>query len=160
MKDYIECNEGEKVALFLKNFAEQNGYKVFDFLYGAIKDRQTFPVLQSSGAVYGIWAQSDKPPAKNIEEIPDNEGWYPVYWGKDIAPVSRVKAHVQAYENGNIDIFNIPELKGKILIFGAILVNRYVDFESLLHKIFHPLKGTAAQGKKSKIIKICYPLDK
>ncbi len=95
MKDHVECNEGERVAQFLNNLAETNGYKVFNFLYGVIKDRQPFSILQSSGAVYGIWVQSDKSPAKNIAEIPDNKGWYPVYWGKDITPVSRVKAHTK-----------------------------------------------------------------
>ena len=67
-------------------------------------------------------------------------------WGKDITPVSRLKAHVQGHQNGNINLPSIPELENLPLVFGSIFVAHYDEFERLLHAGFPPLRGTPGQG--------------
>jgi hypothetical protein len=143
-----------KVVQFLKEVAKKEGFDVFDSLYGSIQLGQIPSILQSSGAVYGIWVNANAAPSNVISELPGYRNWYPVYWGKDISPVSRMKAHVQGHRNGNINLPSIPEVRGKPLVFGAILVARYAEFESLLHTRFPPLKGTSANGKVAKVIRI------
>ena len=66
--------------------------------------------------------------------------------GKDITPVSRLKAHVQGHQNGNINLPSIPELENLPLVFGSIFVAHYDEFERLLHAGFPPLRGTPGQG--------------
>ncbi len=141
------------VADFLCGFANNNGFKVFDALYGTIELGAPSPIIQSSGAVYGIWVQSAEP-MSGLAPIPDHTAWFPVYWGKDIAPVSRMKAHVQGHQNGNINLPAVSAVQGKPLIFGAILVSRYREFEDLLHQRFQPLLGTRSAGKRSTVVVI------
>lgn len=115
--------EAEFIPKFLKSFASENDFTPYDCLYGAIELNDPFPIQQSSGAVYGIWAKVSAARKLNVKEIPGYRDWYPVYWGIDISPVSRIKAHVQGHKNGNIKLRSIPELKDAQLIFGAILVS-------------------------------------
>jgi hypothetical protein len=143
-----------RIIRFLNDFAAPENYEVFDSLYGRIELHQMPSILQSSGAVYGIWVESESPPSLHVEEVPGCSGWYPVYWGKDISPVSRMKAHVQGHKNGNIDLQNVAEVQGKPLMFGAILVARYREFESLLHTRFPPLRGSCATGKEARVISV------
>ncbi|NJD39672.1 MAG: hypothetical protein FIA89_15325 [Geobacter sp.] len=142
------------VVKFLKELAEKEGFEIFDSLYGSIQIDQIPSILQSSGAVYGIWVEADVAPSRAVSELPGYRNWYPVYWGKDISPLSRMKAHVQGHRNGNINLPKITEIRGKRLIFGAILVARYVEFELLLHSQFPSLKGTPAIGKEAKVVRI------
>lgn len=143
-----------EVVDFLKTFAAAEGHEVFDAIFGSISIGARYPITQSSGSVYGIWVQSDLPPTETIASIPGFENWYPVYWGKDISPVSRMKAHVQGHKNGNIALPTVIEVQNKNLIFGAILVARYRDFEKLLHQRFPPLKGSAASGRSQTVVHI------
>lgn len=143
-----------KVVDFLTDFAISKGFEVYDSLFGSILIGQTPSILQSSGAVYGIWVNSDAAPSENISAIQGYPDWYPIYWGKDISPVSRMKAHVQGHANGNIDLPNVVEVQGKPLIYGAILVSDYVGFEELLHEEYRPLKGSSATGKVGTVIRV------
>lgn len=143
-----------KVVQFLKDLANHESFDVFDSLHGTIFIGQTPAIHQSCGSVYGIWARSSTPLSPELEAIPGHGDWYPVYWGKDISPVSRMKAHVQGHENGNIDLPNVAEVMGKELIFGAILVARYNSFESLLHDRFPPFKGSSKEGSRAKVVRI------
>jgi hypothetical protein len=143
------------VTEFLTTFAVNEGYTVFDSLSGSIELGQTIPIVQSSGSVYGIWVNSNTTPSTGVRHLPGHPDWYPVYWGKDICPVSRMKAHVRGHaNNGNINLPGIAEVTGKRLIYGAILVSRYEGFESLLHSRFQPLRGTSRAGRRSTIIRI------
>lgn len=146
---------GNDVVQFLKRVAATHGFQTLDSMFGIVRLGQDLPILQSSGAVYGIWVQDEVPPKPHVSEIPDFPGWYPVYWGKDVAPVSRMKAHVQGHKaNGNANLPAMPEIQGKTLIFGAILVEKYDAFEAMLHRQFRPLKGTAARGRSHTVISI------
>ena len=140
---------------FLKKIANDNSYQVFDSIYGRIELSSDDAIKQSSGSVYGIWVKSNSSPDGKVKSIPNYPEWFPVYWGKDIAPVSRMKAHVQDHKKtGNIKLRKIIEIEGKDLIFGAIMVARYEIFEKLLHNRYKPMKGSGKMGRKSKVIKI------
>jgi len=144
----------KSVVSFLNAVANQAGYEVFDSLYGSINLGEAFPITQSSGAVYGIWVQADQPPRNDLSCIPGYQSWYPVYWGKDISPMSRMKAHVQGHQNGNINLPNVVEVRGKALIYGAILVSRYWEFEQLLYRDYRPMLGSPAEGRRSTIVQV------
>ena len=146
--------EATLVPKFMKQFALEHGFAVHDCMYGAIDLVGTHRIEQSAGAVYGIWAKMSQPPRDGLKEVPDFPGWYVVYWGKDISPVSRMKAHVQGHKNGNIDLPSISELQGARLVFGAILVSEYHRFEGLLHKHHIPFKGSAYSGRQSTVVKV------
>lgn len=147
--------ESALVPQFLKTVAAKHGFKVSDCMYGSIHLGRPSPIEQACGAVYGIWAKSSLPLRAGLKELPGHSGWYAVYWGKDIAPVSRLKAHVQGHkQNGNINLPSIAELSGLSLVFGAIVVSGYERFEQLLHAEYPPLKGTARGGRKATVIKV------
>jgi hypothetical protein len=146
--------EASLVPKFLKEFAVENDFAVYDCLYGSINLGQTSPVEQSCGAVYGIWAQSPAPLTAGLSPLPGYPQWYPVYWGKDISPVSRLKAHVQGHRNGNINLPSIREVQGLPLVFGSILVSRYEQFERLLHSRFPPLRGSGRTGRQATVVRI------
>lgn len=140
------------VVDFLKDFAKKNNFSVFDSIYGEIDP--TF-MTQSSGAVYGIWVDSSITLSQPASPISKTINWYPVYWGKDITPVSRILAHARGYtKTGSLNIPSIAYLKNKKIIYGAILVERYDSFEKLLHQKHPPLSGTARTGRKPRFIKI------
>jgi len=142
------------VVDFLKAEASENNYTIFDAIYGEVCLNESKPIKQSSGAVYGIFVSSEEP-IENVSELNGYPKLYPVYWGKDIAPVSRLKAHVKNYKNtGNVDLPNITEIKEKKIIFGAIMVSEYQKFEQYLHSSYPPLRGTNRPGKISQIIDI------
>jgi len=142
------------VPKFLKEFAAEKNFAIYDCLYGSIKLGQPYPMEQSCGAVYGIWARSPAPLTNPILPVPGYPQWYPVYWGKDISPVSRLKAHVQGHQNGNIDLPNIREVQGLPLVFGSVLVARYGEFERLLHSSFPPLLGSHRTGRRATVVNV------
>ncbi|MNR55355.1 hypothetical protein D3C85_1757060 [compost metagenome] len=86
--------------------------------------------------------------------MPGFPGWYPVYWGKDISPVSRIKAHVRGHKNGNIGLPSIVELKGARLVLGAVLVSEYQRFETLLHLHCPPFTGTPLTGRQGSVVMV------
>ena len=142
------------VPKFLKSFAAEHGFQVHECLYGAIELGGQFPIQQSAAAVYGIWAYMSAAPKTGLAQVPGFPSWYPVYWGKDISPLSRIKAHVQGHKNGNIGLPSIAELRGARLVFGAVLVSEYQRFEALLHQHCPPLKGTPRIGRQSTVVKV------
>lgn len=146
--------EASLIPKFLKEFAAENDFAVYDCIYGSINLGQLSPVEQSCGAVYGIWAQSSAPLKSGLSSLPGHSQWYPVYWGKDISPVSRLKAHVQGHQNGNINLPSILEVQGLPLVFGSILVARYEQFERLLHSKYPPLRGSGRTGRQATVVRI------
>ena len=143
----------QRVSRFVRRVAQASGFDVYDAIYGEILLGNPTPIQQSSGAVYGIWVFSDEIP-EGIESLPGHRNWYPVYWGKDIAPVSRMKAHVQGHRNGNINLPSRVFLRNKQIIYGAILVSNYQNFEQFLHGRYTPMFGTNRVGSRSTIIEI------
>jgi len=143
------------VENFLRRVARAKGYTVFDSIYGDISLDRNSPITQSSGAVYGIWAFSDSSIRDELLAIPGHRNYFPVYWGKDISPVSRMKAHVQGHRNnGNIRLREQNELQGKRLIYAAILISNYQQFEQLLIERYVPMLGTRRVGSRSRVIEI------
>jgi len=139
----------------LKREAKKNKHKVLDCVFGELHLKRTKAIDQSSGSVYAILMHSDTAPNESLAPIIGYPKLYPVYWGKDIAPVSRLKAHVQNHKTtGNANLRNIKEIKGKKLIYGAIFVERYFEFETYLHNIYPPIKGSSRAGSKTKIINV------
>jgi len=145
------------VVQILRNEAKEEGFKIFNNIHGEILLNDNLPIKQSSGSVYGILAISDTPLNGKVKPINGYPNIYPVYWGKDISPVSRLKAHVQNHQTtGNVDLRSITKLNGKKVIFGAVLVERYSEFETHLHNKYPPLRGTSKTGRVSSIIEIMH----
>jgi len=137
----------------LKKEAKEHEYTIFNEIYGELCLSEEIAIKQSSGSVYGILVESDTPPKLGLKPIEFNSNMYPVYWG--IAPISRLKAHVQSHQTtGNANLRSIEEIAGKRLIFGAILVSRYSDFEKHMHDKYPPLIGSNKKGRISKIIEV------
>lgn len=146
--------ESTFVPQFLRGVAAQRGFVVRECLYGSIHLGRQFPIEQACGAVYGIWAKAATPLRHGLKALPGYSDWYPVYWGKDIAPVSRLKAHVQGHKNGNINLPAITELTNLPLVYGAILVSRYGQFEQLLYTEYPPLRGSPRGGRVSSVVMV------
>lgn len=141
---------------YVSSVPMRNGFMVHTAFAGEIKLYRSAPVRQSCGAVYGIWADTVRSPAPpGVIPFLDHPDWFPVYWGKDIAPCSRILAHVRNYrETGNAKLKQNKVLQGRRLLFGAILVSDYEGFERHLHRTYRPLIGRGLPGKKSKLIRI------
>ena len=146
------------VVQFLTEEAKRRGFCVFDSIFGQIhlhKEKDKRWIEQSSGAVYGIVMQSEKPPNTDTKALKDHPNFYPIYWGKDISPISRMKAHVNEYKStGNAGLNGISEITGKKLFFGAIMVCRYKEFENHLHIHFRPLRKSNTGGRGPSVVKI------
>lgn len=96
-----------EVVSFLRQQAFEQGFTVFNDVFGHIELQDTKPIKQSSGSVYGIFVQSDTQIA-DIDELPSLKNFYPVYWGKDISPARRIIAHVRNHKGtGNANLSSI-----------------------------------------------------
>jgi len=143
-----------EVVAFLRQQANQNDYMVFNDIFGRFDFNSTKPIKQSSGAVYGIFAQSTVQISTTIN-LPDLENFYPVYWGRDIKPTSRIVAHFQNYNGtGNANLKGCIEIQDKLVIFGAIFVSNYKEFEKYLHISFPPLIPSTRAGRSSTLVEI------
>jgi len=167
-----------QVTLFLKKEVLENSeFKRNDNLHGKIKLDDLNGIIGgnskislSSGSVYGIFAIETENSNINqlINEVNDkktkelkdygsimtdgNNKIYPIYWGKDINPGSRIVAHSRHYPGtGNAELEKYPALRNFNLIYGSIYVTKYRDFEDHLFKKYQPLLGTNKVGKESKI---------
>lgn len=144
-----------EVIDFLKTVANQEKFTYYDSVFGSIELTENEAIKQSSGAVYGVWVKSETKLNNTLRSIPEYPEWYPIYWGKDIKPVSRISAHIQNHEGtGNASLRTISLIKDKPLIFGALLVARYKEFEKLLHLKYPPLIGAGRTGKNPSVIQI------
>ena len=146
-----------EVVEFLRTFANQENFACYDSVFGYLELSDNTPIKQSSGAVYGIWVKSESKLNNVLKSIPKYPDWYPVYWGKDIKPISRISAHVQDHKGtGNASLRTIQHIKFKPLIFGALFVERYKEFERLVHQKYPALINAGKPGKNSSIIQIMY----
>ena len=144
-----------EVIEFLKAFATQENFTYYDSVFGSLELTEDKPIKQSSGAVYGVWVKSETTLNNVLRSIPNYPEWYPVYWGKDIKPISRISAHVQDPKGtGNARLRTMQLIKDKPLVFGAFFVERYEEFERLLHQRYPALKGAGNSVKSTSIIQI------
>jgi len=162
-----------EVSSFLKKVAKEveSNFTIYDNLHGEIiledsvdKLGANSKVHLSTGSVYGIFAIKTKKSnigelfkeiqkSKNsVKSIDEEQKIYPVYWGKDIHPGSRIVSHSRPRTTtGNAKLEKVKELKNFKLIFGSIFITKYKDFEAYLHKNYPPLIGTSREGKGSRI---------
>ncbi|SHG46671.1 hypothetical protein SAMN02745753_03976 [Marinomonas polaris DSM 16579] len=145
-----------EVVNFLVEEATSEGFKTESAIFGELfLENEPRSIRQSTGAVYGVLVESKTPPRKDLKPIKGFPNLYPVYWGKDIAPVSRLKAHVQNHQStGNADLRSIEEIQGKRLLFGAIFVEKYSEFEGYLHDSYPPIKGQKSRGRTGTIVEV------
>lgn len=157
--------ENDLVLNWLIEQADKIGQKHYQGLFGSISYSEDPRMSQNAGAIYGVWVQASASKLallfsqvksrnrnlKNIADfhpIPGHETWYPLYWGKDANPGSRLRAHVEGHKNGNINIFQYSALHSDVMIlYGVLLVEDYCGFESHLFAKFPPLIGTGKRGK-------------
>ena len=152
---------------FLERIASKNGYNTYRSLSGEVKFDDTTDeiggntkIYLSSGAVYCFLAiPTKKSSVKDLfsetksKTIPiDNKSKaLPIYFGKDINPGSRIADHVRPRsKTGNAELEKIASLRGFKLIYGAIYVDKYSEFENLLHSKFSPLVGSPKHGSRAK----------
>ncbi len=147
-----------KATLFLKaEVKASNGkFKLNDCMCGDI-DLAKLKMSVSTGSVYGIFVvETDKGKMSKLFEEVGNEvkpidqagTTYPIYWGKDIRPGSRIQAHTKPSQGtGNAKLGTIKALSGLNLIYGCVYVTTYDKFEQHLHTTYKPLLGTSGSGK-------------
>lgn len=123
-------------------------------------------ISQSVGAVYGLVVElNDQELAALIGELPRRKkprvhaplfgSFYPLYWGKDMNPGSRIRAHVQNHAStGNARLETYAGLRGKPIQYAAVWVSGYEDFESRLHASFPPILGQGRRGKTSDLVSV------
>jgi len=162
-------SDGRLIVEWMKNLASQNNFKISNSIYGefVLTNKK---VTQNVGSVYGIWVKLNSTEKdelwndilkinskKNITDkenfLPIVEKWYPLYWGKDINPGSRIRAHANKPKGtSSLDLPKYKSLKKITVIYGNILVEKYYDFEKLLHSKYIPLLGDRRRGNTSKMI--------
>lgn len=171
----------DRVAKWLKNECikwkknDVNSRSFEEYLYGYFDFNNSF-VNQSTGSVYGIWIKittqesydnlikdlnksSKKIISSKVDAIFSDESgtWYPLYWGKDINPGSRIRAHFRTGNGtGGLDLSRQKFLHNYEMKWGNILVRDYDSFENYLHKTYPPILGTSCRGRISKWINILY----
>ncbi len=156
-----------EATAFLTKVASIERYTVYTNLSGDVvfADSENMvgaetKVHVSSGSVYCILAvvtcKSDidslfEEVGYTVHSIDSKHSLYPIYYGKDIYPGSRIADHVRprkAGGTGNAELEKIKALRKLKVIFGSIYVENYLEFEQLLHSKHKPLLGTSRAGKK------------
>lgn len=166
LRDSYRGKDQLDIKSFIKKEAKKFNRSIFDEIEGEIKIGHDCEYTQSSGAVYGLFVEFNNEELKQfIKELPKKlqqesykpiqECWYALYWGKDLTPGARVKAHVQGHRNnGNARLKNYKTLKGKKIKYAAVYVEQYEKFEMELHEKYQPLLGTRRRGSASKIVRV------
>ena len=159
-----------EVSKFFKQILKSTNdkFSMHDNLHGEIiledfaqKRGGNSKVHLSTGSVYGIFAikkegtDIDKlfqETQNSVRALDENNEVYPIYWGKDINPGSRIVVHSRPNPNtGNAKLEEIEALRNFRLIYGCIFVTNYKEFEKYLHTQYPPLVGSSHSGKGSKI---------
>lgn len=139
----VNFYEGQIVTDWLCEIAEKNGFETYSSLFGRFNFDYDV-VEQSQGSVYGIWIRfNEKVPLDIKIEAKMNgyDEYIPLYWGKDINPGSRIRAHLNTPKNtGGLNLAN-SKYKDMDLIFGVIYVDRYEEFEKFLIENYPALEN-------------------
>lgn len=155
-----------ELTQFLKNVASAQLHDVFHDISGEISLRPEQSITQTSGAVYGLAVEltnqellafrEELPKRKrNFPFQPIEGSWYALYWGKDLTPGARIKAHVQGHKNnGNAHLKKYKALNNKNIKYAALFVSNYEDFEGYLHANYQPILGTKKKGSSTKIVRV------
>jgi hypothetical protein len=153
---------------FLKSVANRNNHEIYSEISGNISFLPAALIQQSSGSIYGLVVEltqqelsllkKELPKRKQNIQFSAIEGnWYPLYWGKDLTPGARIKAHVQGHKNnGNANLKKYQVLKNKNIKYAALFVSKYELFEAHLHANYQPLLGSSKKGSVAKIVKVMY----
>lgn len=133
-----------------------------EFISGEILDVSTKDCKLSEyrGSVYGIAIEikSDKDRKKIFNSIEQSQrrltkendwkeianGYYPLYWGKDINMGIRLHSHTKSMNStGTLQLNNAPKaLKDHQIIYGAITCINYEKHEKELHDRYKDLMKT------------------
>lgn len=160
------------VSNFLKQQAHLNKLTIFDTIYGdmSISHSQS-SMTQSSGSTYGIWVELNDSTIKNAliadlvkcgkkvnpKSTAIYSNWYPLYWGKDINPGSRIKAHFKASSSTNaLNLSQLNLSQNYNFKYGLILVSDYSNFESFLHENYPTIISNSYTPGKGSAISILY----
>jgi len=114
------------------------------------------------GNVYGIWINEEniskkalwkqmqgKTKLNSIDELKIiSEEWYPLYRGKDKKGAERIFAHMKGHKNGNINLPQYEILKDQKIIFEAITVSCYADFERNIFGTYPSLLGSPQNARE------------
>jgi len=134
----------QKIIDFLEKIAKENSFNIIENVSGKIVNNH---IITNGVAVYGILVESSLPLKENHRSLPGSPNLYPVYWGVDPKPISRILAHLSEYKKtGSVQIHNIKELENKPLYSGVIFLKEYKELEALLHKNFPPYTGKPSVG--------------
>ena len=146
--------EKDIVAKWLKEYVGESNY--CDSFWGYY-DFKNAKMMQSVGAVYGIWMKATSEEIQNyarkykkdISTIKKEfQGYIPIYWGKDISPCSRLSAHLSTPKGtGGLNLIQ-TQYANKRIVFGCILVKNYYKVEKQLHKDY-PVGRNDLAGRKS-----------
>jgi len=151
---------------FLLRAAKEAKYTTYENLSGEVKFGDSDDVIGgdtnvylSSGSVYCFLAiaiegssteQLFSEVGRAAQPIDSDGMIYPIYFGKDINPGSRIADHVRPRSvTVNAGLEGIKSLRKFRLIYGSIYVARYSEFESFLHEMYAPLIGTSRAGRQS-----------
>ena len=125
---------------------------VKEYLEGSIKWEDDLPKMEERGGVYGIAIKLSKDEVvdffnnfrderKKKMQVKDwksiGNNYYPLYWGKDINLGFRLFEHMKSSKSSwTIQLDKKVYLKGKDLIYGAVLCSNSKENEKLLRQKF------------------------
>lgn len=155
------------IATFIEALAGATNHQAGGSLSGAIELSTTNKITQPYGAVYGVVVELNKesfdalrpqlPKTRRGKQfVPLEEDWYPLYWGKDLTPPSRIRAHVQGHKNGNARLHQYAVLHNRPIRYGFAFVRDYEVFETLLHDRYPPILGSSRTGKRSTLVEVLF----
>lgn len=137
-----------EVVMVLEDIA---GEKKVDFIVDIVNNPglEDCSISDKRGGVYGFAIKLEDNEVDNFFENRDNTNikrvdwktignrYYPLYWGKDINLGSRLHAHTKSQKDTySIQLNNREFLKGKEIIFGAILCANKGEIEKRLKRRF------------------------
>ena len=139
----VNFMEGNVVSEWLHETAQANGFQTYHSLFGRFNFDYDV-VEQSQGSVYGIWICCNEKVPRDIRIRAQKQGYgeyIPLYWGKDINPGSRIRAHFNTPKStGGLNLAR-SKYKDMDLIFGVIYVDRYEEFEEFLIEKYPTLEN-------------------
>lgn len=145
---------------FLLEEANKCKYKTVEYIQPLVEydnNDEKYKINRQIACVYGFWIDLREAKKKkvfketdcgDIKPIVDN--WYPLYWGKDIYPGSRINAHItEPKGTGTMELSKYSSLENCKIICGGILVElkSYEMFEQNLHSNYKPILGSSKKGR-------------
>lgn len=142
----------------IKVLDEFVGTDKIEFISGKIENvgcnNNECKLSESRGSVYGIAVRINSEKEKEevfkikkkveiLEWKSIGDNYYPLYWGRDKNMGLRLDSHTKSYENTwTIQLNKIVGLRGKEIIYGAMLCSNYEKIEDELHKYYPDILKT------------------